>query len=77
MCEPDKIHLTAGTIDEESVRGTLPKVKQCIFVSKKNGMWHDTIDEQKIPKHERFSNGFQRKIDGWKKVLTDPGSGLG
>lgn len=50
---------------------------QCIFVSKKNGMWHDTIDEQKIPKHERFSNGFQRKIDGWKKVLTDPGSGLG
>lgn len=33
MCEPDKIHLTAGTIDEESVRGTLPKVKQVWFLS--------------------------------------------
>lgn len=31
MCEPDEIHLTAGTIDLESVRGTLPKVKQVCF----------------------------------------------
>lgn len=50
---------------------------QCIFVSKKNGIWYDVVDEHKIPKYEKFSSGFQRKIDGWKKVFTDPGSGLG
>jgi len=30
----ERISVTAGTIDEESVRGTLPKVSEHIFVRK-------------------------------------------
>jgi hypothetical protein len=73
MCEPEQIHLTAGTIDEESIKGVLPKVTACIFVPKRTGMWYDMDD--KIPKFEKFSSGFQRKIDSWRNILTQPGLG--
>jgi hypothetical protein len=77
-CEPGSIHITARTIDEQSVKGTLPRVKQDIFVGEGKGKgdsWYEVPDDG-IPKYERFSNGFQEKIDAWKKVsLTQPGSG--
>lgn len=34
-CEPDFISITAGTFDEESIRGQLPRVKQHIFLDEK------------------------------------------
>lgn len=35
MCQSDVIGITAGSIDEESVRGSLPKISEHIFVSEK------------------------------------------
>lgn len=58
--------MTAGSIDEESVKGTLPEVKLEIFVSEGKGRWYDVKDEGKWPRYEGFTEGMQRKIDAWE-----------
>src|SRR6266536_2534349 len=41
-CQPDQISIAAGTIDEESVKGKLPKVGAHIFVdSMDNDGWYE------------------------------------
>jgi hypothetical protein len=74
-CSPETIGITAGSIDENSVRTTLPKVSEHVFVETggKAG-WYDLPDD-KVPKYPRFSSRFQRKIDDWKKVMMAPGLG--
>ena len=74
-CQPDMIHITAGTINEESVKGPLPKVEYHIFVGQgEKAGWYD-LPEDKIPRYARFTAGFQKKIDEWKKILNEPGLG--
>lgn len=74
-CEPDVVHLTAGTMDEDSIRGPLPKVVEHIFLEEKARTWYDLPDDSKVAKHARFSCTFQRKIEAWKEVLKSPGLG--
>lgn len=74
-CQPDMINITAGTINEESVKSPLPKVEYHIFVEKgEKAGWYD-LPEDKIPRYARFATEFQRKIDAWRKVLSEPGLG--
>jgi hypothetical protein len=74
-CQPGLISITAGSIDEESVRATLPKVSEHIFVEKgEKAGWYELPDD-KIPKYSRFPPRFQKKIDEWKKVVLAPGLG--
>jgi hypothetical protein len=71
------IHLTAGTIDEDSVKTSLPKVTDYVFVEEveKTG-WYE-VPNDKVTKYSKFPPRFQKKIDDWKKALLTPGSGLG
>lgn len=74
-CEPEMIGITAGTINEDSIKGPVPKIEQHLFVKKgEKAGWYDLPDD-KVPKHQGFESGFQRKIDAWKRVLTAPGLG--
>jgi len=66
-CSPETIQISAGSIDENSVRGTLPRVSQHIFMEKKLG-WYDLPDDD-VPKFSKFSPGFQRKVDECKKAM--------
>ncbi|TVY29707.1 hypothetical protein LHYA1_G000943 [Lachnellula hyalina] len=66
--EPELIHLTAGTINEQSVKGNMPKIEQHIFVQQKAG-WHDLLDDG-VPKQETFGSGFQKKLAAWKRELA-------
>ena len=47
---PDRISITAGSINEESIKGALPKIKEHIFVdqNKKSG-WYD-LPEDDLPR---------------------------
>lgn len=74
-CQPDRISITAGSIYEDSVKGSLPKVKDHIFVeSGSKAGWYDLPDDG-VPRFSKFSGGFQSKIDQWKKVPSGPGLG--
>lgn len=67
--EPEKIYTTAGTIDESSVKGELPKPSSHIFVAEdEKARWYDI--EDRLPRTERFSQAFQKKIDNWKEKNT-------
>lgn len=74
-CEPNVISITAGTFDEDSVRGKLPGVKQHIFVEEKVKTWYELPENDGVPKYSGFSSVFQKKIEAWKKVLNSPGLG--
>lgn len=64
-CQPDKISIAAGTIDEDSVEGELGQVTAHIFLSQKAG-WY-TIGEDGLKRWDRFGDDFQSKIDEWEK----------
>ncbi|KAH7356841.1 Mss4-like protein [Rhexocercosporidium sp. MPI-PUGE-AT-0058] len=75
-CQPEYISITAGSIDEESLKAPLPKVSQHIFLSEKASWVEIPGDEkEKCQKYEKFSANFQKKVDGWKKVFLAPGLG--
>ncbi|TVY19030.1 putative lyase [Lachnellula arida] len=63
--EPEVIHLTAGTINEQSVKGNMPKIGQHLFVQEKAG-WFSLPDDE-VPKCQTFGSGFQKKLEAWKK----------
>jgi hypothetical protein len=74
-CSPESISITAGSIDEDSVKTALPPVSLHIFVEKgEKAAWFELPDD-KIPRYSRFSPRFQRKIDEWKKAVLAPGLG--
>jgi hypothetical protein len=74
-CSPEMISITTGSIDENSVRTTLPKVSQHIFVEKKEKTGRYDLPYDKIPRYSKYSSEFQRKLDEWKKVVLAPGLG--
>jgi hypothetical protein len=73
-CQPHRVSIAAGSINEESVRGVLPKIKNHIFVPQDKAGWYD-IPEDRIPRHAKFSAGFQKEIDAWKQLGSEPGLG--
>lgn len=74
-CRPGLISITAGTIDEDSVKKELPKISEHIFVENgKKAGWYD-IPDDKILRYSKFPPSFQRKIEEWKKVVPAPGLG--
>jgi hypothetical protein len=75
-CQPDLISITAGSIDEESVNATLPKVSEHIFVEKgEKAGWYE-IPDDKIPRFSRFPPRFQKKIQEVRAYLLVPNSEL-
>lgn len=64
-CEPDRMGIAAGTIDDDSVEGELAPATAHIFLSQK-ASWY-TIGEDGLERWDRFSNEFQLKIDEWEK----------
>lgn len=64
-CEPEKMGIAAGTIDEHSVKGELVAASAHIFCSQK-ASWY-TIGEDGLERWDRFSNEFQLMIDEWEK----------
>jgi len=67
--QPDRIYMTVGSIDEESMEGSLPKIKSHIFVEERSKAgWFD-LPEDRVPRISRFSEEFQKKIDAWKQAL--------
>jgi len=69
--QQDQISITAGSINEESIQGILPKVTAHIFVQEKAG-W-DHLPEDRAPRYTKFTTGFQKKVDAWKEVFSGPG----
>ena len=67
-CQPDLIGITAGSIDEESVNATLPKVSEHIFVEKREKAGWYEIPDDKIPRFSRFPPRFQKKIEEVKSL---------
>jgi len=63
--QPGFISITAGSIDEESVKKELPKMSEHIYLDEKAG-WFEMPDD-KIPRYAKFPLTFQGKIDEWKK----------
>ncbi|KUJ18092.1 uncharacterized protein LY89DRAFT_37435 [Mollisia scopiformis] len=75
-CEPEAISITAGTFDEESIRGQLPRLKSHIFVEEKvKNEWYELPPNDGVPKYSGFPSVFSKKIEEWKKVLKSPGLG--
>jgi hypothetical protein len=59
--QPDCIGLAAGTIDEKSVKGQLPKTDHHIFLDEKAG-WYDLPDDG-LGRFARHRPTFQRDLD--------------
>lgn len=55
---PEELAITAGSIDEASVKGALPKVDHHVFVKERAG-WCQHWVEDRLPKYERFPPGFE------------------
>ena len=73
ICQPERIGITAGSINEESVKGQLPKVGEHIFVEEgEKAGWYD-IPDDKTPRSRRFDEPFQKKLDAWRNLLVAPG----
>jgi len=74
-CDPGVIAITAGTINEQSVKGQLPKIEVHIYVKKgEKAEWYNLPDD-KAPKYQTFEGSFQKKLEAWKRVLAGPGLG--
>lgn len=74
-CEPELISITAGTFNEDSVRGRMPGVTQHIFLDEKVKTWYELPENDGVPKYSTFSSAFQKRLDAFKKALNSPGLG--
>ena len=63
--QPESIGIAAGTIDERSVKGELPKADHHIFLDEKAG-WYDLPGDEtgKFAKHRP---AFQEGLDASRK----------
>ena len=66
--QPDKISITAGSIDGESVKGVLVKPSEHIFLGEKAG-WFEIPDDG-LERYARFCTEFDGKLENWKKGLN-------
>ena len=74
LCQPERVSISAGSIDEKSVKGKFPKIDENIFVGEgQKAGWYNIDD--KLPKHRGFDAPFQKKLDKWRELLRAPGLG--
>ena len=59
------IGVAAGTIDEGSLKAMGMNVSEHIFVEQKVG-WYDIPDDG-VKRWGRFSDGFEEKLDVWRR----------
>ncbi|KAI4284264.1 MAG: hypothetical protein L6R38_001541 [Xanthoria sp. 2 TBL-2021] len=59
------IGIAAGAMDEGSLKGEVMKVTGHIFVEQKPS-WYE-IPEDGVKRWERFSDGFEEKLDMWRR----------
>ncbi len=67
-CDEEEVSITKGSIDEETVKGMLPEVKQEIFVRGGASEVKDGVE-----RYEGFSERFQSVIDEWEKKIKKKG----
>lgn len=66
--QQERISITAGSIDEESVKcGLGVKPSEHIFLREK-AEWFEVPDDG-VPRYEGFPDEFQRKLDSWKQGM--------
>jgi len=63
--QKESISIAAGTIDEGSVKGKLPKTGHHIFLEEKAG-WYDLPDDE-TGRYAKFRAPFQERLDASKK----------
>jgi hypothetical protein len=63
--QPECIGIPAGTIDEGSVKGELPKTDHHIFLDEKAG-WYDLPDDE-TGRYAKHRAAFQEGLDASKK----------
>jgi hypothetical protein len=63
-----KIAIAAGSIDEDTVKGELPKPTQGVYTGEgwKAGWW-SVPDSEGLENHNTFPAVFQEKVDRWKQ----------
>jgi hypothetical protein len=64
--EKDDIGVTAGSIDEKSVKGVLPKPSKNIFLAEK-AWWYDLPDDG-TGRYSYHTENFQKSLDALKKT---------
>jgi hypothetical protein len=65
-CDAGVMLVTAGSIEEESVTGKLPKPGCHIFLAEKAG-WFEVPDD-KLERFKGFSDEtYDKKIEGWMR----------
>lgn len=62
--QQERIFIPAGTIDEKSLKGSVPKPSTHLFISEKAG-WYD-LPEDGNTRHYGFPPSFQERIDVYK-----------
>lgn len=63
-CRPDGTSVTVGTIDDQSIVGTLPKLKEHIFLAEK-APWWDIAEDVSVARHAGFNEPFQLRLKEW------------
>ena len=63
--EPHKISIAMGTVDEESIVGSLPMISEHIFLQDK-AKWWKLADEDGTQRYKTFPKEFQKSLDQWK-----------
>ena len=53
-----------GTVDEDSIVGSLPKLSEHIFLQSKASWWQLSEDDG-LQRYKDFPEGFQEVLDRW------------
>lgn len=68
FCDMEEMSITVGSIDEGSVKDAqgLGRPGKHIFVAEK-AAWYDIVEGDGLERWDGFSDGFQAKVNAWKK----------
>ena len=64
MCMPAFTYIAMGTIDEQSVIGSLPEPYEHIFLQSKASWWK-IPEGDALPKYQKFPEEVHRLLDEW------------
>ncbi|KAI1748109.1 Mss4-like protein [Xylaria castorea] len=63
-CRPDGTSITMGLVDNEHIAGSLPAVKEHIFLGDKAAWWNVPSDDG-AAQHHGFNEAFTRRLQDW------------
>ncbi|KAI0904219.1 Mss4-like protein [Ustulina deusta] len=63
-CRPDGTSITMGLVDNEHVIGSLPAIKEHIFLGDKAAWWNVPLDDG-TARHNGFNEPFTRRLQDW------------